>query len=170
MKESIEIKGSDAYIAKKVPDYYGCDHKYYHTNLSQTESIEMILDRFLTIGEGRIDLSRNIVTAARKVPDELRVGKKLFCELVEKIGPPIDRTTIKSIMKGSGYLKQKEVCNVIKKGIKHSNVLSNKLIEFIIAGTASNNHDAFNKLALRAYIITEMTKIFENDAKFLSRI
>lgn len=55
LKSSINKKATDAYVAKLLAEYYGCKHKYYHTDVSKIESLEVLFDRFLKIGEGRID-------------------------------------------------------------------------------------------------------------------
>ncbi|MFB4321106.1 hypothetical protein RB298_02005 [Priestia sp. BR_2] len=55
LKHSIKEKNSDAYIAKKIADYIGCPHQYYPTDLSAHLSLRTLFDRFLSIGEGRID-------------------------------------------------------------------------------------------------------------------
>lgn len=54
LKESINQKGNDAKVAKKLADTIGVPHKYYHTNIS-SEPIEKVIDRFLLCGEGRVD-------------------------------------------------------------------------------------------------------------------
>ena len=47
-------KSNDAYIAKKLADYYKIEHKYFLTDLS-TEPVETIFNRYLICGEGRVD-------------------------------------------------------------------------------------------------------------------
>ena len=54
LEKSQEIVGNDAYVAKKIATTLGIPHKYYHTDISK-ESIKTILDRFIIMGEGRID-------------------------------------------------------------------------------------------------------------------
>jgi len=54
LAESLEKKGNDAYVAKKVAQAYGVQHKYYNTDISK-DSIQAILKRFIENGEGRID-------------------------------------------------------------------------------------------------------------------
>lgn len=51
---SINVKGSDAYVAKELANRLNVPNKYYFTNIS-TEPIEKIINRFLIQGEGRID-------------------------------------------------------------------------------------------------------------------
>jgi len=52
--ESIHKEGNDAYVAKKVAEATGIQHKYYHTDISN-DSTQVILKRFIENGEGRID-------------------------------------------------------------------------------------------------------------------
>ncbi|WP_289062465.1 hypothetical protein [uncultured Zobellia sp.] len=54
LKESLEVKGNDAQIAQEIAKTLKTPHKYYHTNLSE-EPLKRILDRFILLGEGRID-------------------------------------------------------------------------------------------------------------------
>ena len=55
LSSSVKEKDTDAYVAKQVSSHYGCSNKYYVTDISKKESIEVIFDRFLKTGEGRID-------------------------------------------------------------------------------------------------------------------
>lgn len=55
LESSLKKKCSDAYVANLLAKYYNCKHKYYHTDVSKLESLEILFDRFLKIGEGRID-------------------------------------------------------------------------------------------------------------------
>lgn len=54
LESSIHVKESDAYVAKKLAEALQVSHKYYHTDLSK-EPIEKIINRFVLLGEGRID-------------------------------------------------------------------------------------------------------------------
>ncbi|SHJ38698.1 asparagine synthetase B family protein [Pseudozobellia thermophila] len=54
LEQSQNIIGNDAYVAKKISKTLGIPHKYYHTDLSN-EPMKTILDRFIIMGEGRID-------------------------------------------------------------------------------------------------------------------
>lgn len=54
LESSINLKGTDAYVAKKLANALNVSHKYYHTDL-QEESIDRILNRYFLLGEGRID-------------------------------------------------------------------------------------------------------------------
>ena len=54
LAESINKEGNDAYVAKKVAETTGIQHKYYHTDISK-DSSQDILKRFIENGEGRID-------------------------------------------------------------------------------------------------------------------
>jgi len=47
-------KNNDAFIAQKVAEHFGLNHQFYSTELS-SESINVLVDRFLFCGEGRID-------------------------------------------------------------------------------------------------------------------
>jgi hypothetical protein len=51
---SLNLKGNDAYVAKKVASYFGIGHRYYPTDIG-SEPLEKILNRFIICGEGRID-------------------------------------------------------------------------------------------------------------------
>ena len=53
-KVSHDENGTDAYIAEKLALNYNTDHSFFSTKISQ-EPIEMLLNRFLKNGEGRID-------------------------------------------------------------------------------------------------------------------
>ena len=52
LAESIHKEGNDAYVAKKVAETTGIQHKYYHTDISK-DSTQDILKRFIENGEGR---------------------------------------------------------------------------------------------------------------------
>jgi hypothetical protein len=54
MAKAISKPGNDAFIAKKVANYFKISHKYYPTDVSD-EPLEQIFGRFLLCGEGRID-------------------------------------------------------------------------------------------------------------------
>ena len=54
LESSLHEKGNDAYIAKELAETLNVSHKYYHTDLSE-EPIDKIINRFLLLGEGRID-------------------------------------------------------------------------------------------------------------------
>lgn len=54
LMSSQRVKGNDAYIAKKLAENLGLSNKYYSTDLS-TEPIEKVINRYVLIGEGRID-------------------------------------------------------------------------------------------------------------------
>ncbi|MDT7830213.1 asparagine synthase-related protein [Pricia sp. S334] len=54
LAQSIHQKGNDAFVAKKVAEATGVQHKYYHTDMSNN-SAQTILKRFIENGEGRID-------------------------------------------------------------------------------------------------------------------
>lgn len=54
VESAINDTETDAFIAKKLASHYQVSHKYYSTNQTD-ESIEIIFNRFLRIGEGRID-------------------------------------------------------------------------------------------------------------------
>lgn len=54
LEKSQYEKGNDAYVAKELASSVGVQHKYYHTDISQ-EPLEVVFDRFLFCGEGRVD-------------------------------------------------------------------------------------------------------------------
>ena len=54
LESALNVKGNDAYVAKKVAGSLNVPHKYYHTDLSG-EPINTIINRFILLGEGRID-------------------------------------------------------------------------------------------------------------------
>ncbi len=54
LESSLKIKGNDAYVAKELAETLKVSHRYYHTDLS-SEPIEKIINRYVLLGEGRID-------------------------------------------------------------------------------------------------------------------
>ncbi|WP_139205152.1 asparagine synthetase B family protein [Pricia antarctica] len=54
LADSLHEKGNDAYVAYRVAQATGIQHKYYPTDISN-ETPEVILKRFIENGEGRID-------------------------------------------------------------------------------------------------------------------
>lgn len=54
VSSAIDDSETDAYIAQKLASYYKVSHKYYSTD-EPKETTEKILQRFLRLGEGRID-------------------------------------------------------------------------------------------------------------------
>ncbi|MEX2514102.1 MAG: hypothetical protein WD398_14445 [Cyclobacteriaceae bacterium] len=51
-----EIKGTDGYIAKKIADKYGLRNDFFSSmTISEEESLEVVYDRILKVGEGRVD-------------------------------------------------------------------------------------------------------------------
>lgn len=54
LEQSQHIKGNDANVAKKISEALNLPHKYYYTDISD-EPLKTILDRFILVGEGRID-------------------------------------------------------------------------------------------------------------------
>lgn len=55
VKKSLLEPNSDAYIAKMVAENYGINNQYFTTDFEEEYEIEMIIDKFLKNGEGRID-------------------------------------------------------------------------------------------------------------------
>lgn len=55
LKDSINDKKNDAYIAKKIAQKYSVAHQYYHTDDTPDEPVEKVVTRILLQGEGRID-------------------------------------------------------------------------------------------------------------------
>ncbi|MBK5271884.1 MAG: hypothetical protein JJE22_12805 [Bacteroidia bacterium] len=54
LESSLKVKGNDAFVAKELANTLKVSHKYFNTDLSE-ESIDVIIDRFVLLGEGRID-------------------------------------------------------------------------------------------------------------------
>lgn len=54
LKSSEQIEGNDALVAKKLSETAQLPHKYYHTDMTG-EEIDKIIDRFIILGEGRVD-------------------------------------------------------------------------------------------------------------------
>jgi hypothetical protein len=54
LQSSAGVKGSDAYVARELAKKLNVKHKYYHTDLSD-EPVDNIINRFILLGEGRID-------------------------------------------------------------------------------------------------------------------
>ena len=54
LENSVTEEGNDAKIAVKLAEQIGVKHQYYHTDLS-SEPVQLIVDRFVKCGEGRID-------------------------------------------------------------------------------------------------------------------
>ena len=77
LKRAIKEPGNDAYVAKKVADYFKVEHKYYHTDIS-TEPVSAIFNRYLVCGEGRIDHVSGYM-------DGFRIWKTLFEDDVQGI-------------------------------------------------------------------------------------
>ncbi|MDB5119315.1 MAG: hypothetical protein JWN56_533 [Sphingobacteriales bacterium] len=77
LNQSLTEVSNDAYVAKKLADYFEMPHKYYSTDLSD-ESIETIFNRFIICGEGRIDHIGGYL-------DGFRIWKTLFEDNVEGI-------------------------------------------------------------------------------------
>jgi len=54
LEASLHEPENDAYIAKKLAEETGIEHKYLHTDLSR-EPLDNLINRFIKNGEGRID-------------------------------------------------------------------------------------------------------------------
>jgi asparagine synthetase B (glutamine-hydrolysing) len=54
LESAKSLKRSDAEVAKKLADKLKVPHKYHHIDLAN-EPVETIMDRFVLLGEGRID-------------------------------------------------------------------------------------------------------------------
>ena len=54
LKSALNEPGTDAYVAKQLADFYEVDFRYFNTDISE-EPVEVLLERFLLCGEGRID-------------------------------------------------------------------------------------------------------------------
>lgn len=55
LKQSAKRKNNDAYVAKMLASKFNLPHTYYPTDNSSEEPLELIMDRFIKNGEGRID-------------------------------------------------------------------------------------------------------------------
>ena len=75
LKSSQGIKGNDAYVAKELANKLNVDHKYYDNDLTE-KSIESIINRFIILGEGRIDHLSDYM-------DGFRTWKALFEDGIE---------------------------------------------------------------------------------------
>jgi hypothetical protein len=53
-EDSYQDTERDAYVAKELADYYKVSNTYYHTDLADGD-VEQIFNRFIKLGEGRID-------------------------------------------------------------------------------------------------------------------
>ena len=77
LKSSLEVKGSDAYVAKELANKLNVSHKYYHTDLSE-EPVDNIINRFILLGEGRIDHLSGYM-------DGFKIWKTLFEDEIQGI-------------------------------------------------------------------------------------
>ncbi len=77
LEHSLDQKGNDAYVAKKLAEYVQLPHNYYFTDVGE-EPIEKIVERFIINGEGRIDHISGYM-------DGFNIFKKLFEDGVEGI-------------------------------------------------------------------------------------
>lgn len=75
LESSLTLKGNDAHIAKELADALNISHKYYHTDLSE-EPIETIINRFIFMGEGRVDHLASYM-------DGFKIWKTLFEEGIQ---------------------------------------------------------------------------------------
>lgn len=77
IRNAINHRGNDALIGKKLADNYKVEHMYHLTELSN-EPIEIVFNRFLVCGEGRIDHLSGYM-------DGFRIWKTLFEDNVQGI-------------------------------------------------------------------------------------
>lgn len=70
LRSSLKDKKNDAHIAKSLTEYFGLGHEYFETDLSE-EPLDLIFNRFLVAGEGRIDHIPGYM-------DGFRIWKHLF--------------------------------------------------------------------------------------------
>jgi hypothetical protein len=54
LRSSLHERTNDAFIARELAQYFGLEHQYFETDLSD-ENVACLFDRFLRNGEGRID-------------------------------------------------------------------------------------------------------------------
>lgn len=77
LKSSLDVKNSDAYIAKRLANKFRVSNKYYYTDLAEGP-IKVIINRFIINGEGCIDHLPAYL-------DGFRLWKTLFEEGIEGI-------------------------------------------------------------------------------------
>ncbi len=70
LKSSQKVEGNDAFVAKKIVRSLSVPHKYYNTDIAK-EPVEDIIERFILLGEGRIDHIAGYM-------DGLKIWKTLF--------------------------------------------------------------------------------------------
>jgi hypothetical protein len=76
-ESSLHEKKNDACVAKKLADTLNVSHKYYYTDVSD-EPIDEIINRFILLGEGRIDHLSGYM-------DGFEIWKTLFEEGVQGV-------------------------------------------------------------------------------------
>jgi len=77
LEASLHTKGTDAYVARELANTISVSHKYFHTDLPEG-SIEKIVNRFILLGEGRIDHLSGYM-------DGFEIWKTLFKEGIQGI-------------------------------------------------------------------------------------
>lgn len=77
LKLSEGVKGNDAYVAKELANEFNVAHNYYLTDISK-EPIELIINRFVMLGEGRTDNLKGYM-------DGFKVWKNIYEDGVEGI-------------------------------------------------------------------------------------
>jgi hypothetical protein len=77
LESSQGIKGNDATVANELANKFNLNHKYYNTDISE-EPIDLIIDRFVLLGEGRTDNLQGYM-------DGFRVWKTIFEDGIEGI-------------------------------------------------------------------------------------
>jgi hypothetical protein len=98
LEASIHANDNDAYVAQQLAQHFGVDHRYFHTDVS-SEPIEILIDRFLVLGEGRIDHIAGYM-------DGFQIWKRLF------------QSGIKGILRGDEGFGWNEVSSEI--GVRRS--------------------------------------------------
>jgi hypothetical protein len=76
-QEAQTEKTGDAIVAKKLADFYGAEHRYFTTDISD-EPADTLLNRFLVCGEGRVDSISGYM-------DGFKIWKTLFNEGIQGV-------------------------------------------------------------------------------------
>ncbi|MCX6262899.1 MAG: hypothetical protein NTY95_19025 [Bacteroidia bacterium] len=95
LKSSLDIKRNDAMVASELASKLNVPNKYYANDLSE-EPIEKIINRFVLLGEGRIDLLSDYM-------DGFKMWKTIFEDGI-KVWIPITRTASTTKSKGWGNI------------------------------------------------------------------
>lgn len=106
-------------------------------------------------------LSRRIIHIVRMLPDELRTDKRLFKDIVTAWSPPIPFAKAK--LRPEYFPREQLLHRYLFNQLDHSGYLSPQLKKLIKASKKPTIDP--KKLILRSFIMTEMTKLLDDDAK-----